>query len=72
MENLINWQERPPRLGGGAFFVVIRELKQVPKVEKDSDEPDEFATEQVRFFRELRINDPGVYQARLWKDLRVH
>lgn len=67
VENVINWQERSPRLGGGAFFVVIRELKQVPE-EDNSGDPDEFATQQMRFFRELRINEPGVYQTRLWKD----
>ncbi len=66
VENVINWQERPPRLGGGAFFVIIRELKQVPKEDK-AGVLDEFATEQMRFFRELRVRD-SVYQARLWRD----
>lgn len=66
VENIINWQERPPRLGGGAFFVVIRELKQVAE-EDDAGDEDDFKTEQRRFWRELRMNE-GVYQTRLWKD----
>lgn len=66
VENITNWQERPPRDGGGASFVVIRELKRVPQ-EDDQGRRDEFATKQRRFWRELRIND-GVYQTRLWRD----
>lgn len=66
VENVINWQERSPRLGGGAFFVVIRELKQVP-VEDEDGNVDEFKTEMTRFYRELRVRE-GLYQTRLWRD----
>ena len=66
VENITNWQERPPRLGGGAAFVVIRELKRVAQ-EDDQGNRDEFATRQRRFWRELRLND-NLYQTRLWKD----
>lgn len=66
VQNITNWQERPPRLGGGASFVVIREVKRVAD-QDDSGRDDEFATKERRFWRELRLND-GVYQTRLWRD----
>lgn len=66
VENVTNWQARPPRLGGGASFVVLRELKGVTE-EDEQDGLDEFTTKERRFWRELRIVD-GVYQTRLWRD----
>jgi hypothetical protein len=70
-ENIINWQVRPARFGGGAIFVVIRELKQMPRAGEDGQD-DEFATEDRRFWRELRLGsgeaDNAVYMTRLWED----
>lgn len=60
VENLINWQERTARQGGGASFVVLREIS-------DEEGDDEFDVEKVTRYRELRLNN-GVYQSRLWEE----
>jgi len=60
IESIRNWKERMRRDGGGAEFVVLRELYE----EFDDDS---FVTECVVRYRELRLNN-GVYQARLWEE----
>jgi len=61
IENIINWREKSPRLGGGVEFLVLREPQQV------ISEKDEFTTVNVLRYRELRVNN-GVYQSRLWEE----
>ena len=65
-ENVINWQALPPRLGGGAEFIVLFEPRQVPR-ETEPGVSDEFNTEDRKFWRELRIRR-GTYQVRMWTE----
>lgn len=51
-ENIINWCER---------FVVIQECVH----ERDPD--DEFVLKSIQQWRELRLNEDGVYEVRLWR-----
>ncbi len=65
-ENILNWQALLPREGGGAAFVVLFEARQIP-VRTETGTPDEFSTEERKFWRELRLRN-GSYQVRLWRE----
>lgn len=63
-ENITNWEARPARLGGGANFVVLCEIRRVV----DPQRPDDpFATVERKFWRELRLVD-DIYKTRLWSE----
>jgi len=61
IESLINWKEFPARLGGGAEFLVFKEVTE------ETDEKDPFKVVQQTRYRELRVNG-GIYQSRVWKE----
>ncbi len=73
VENMTNWRERTRREGGGAEFVVLREML------READEDDEFNTKEAVLYRELRmrgsardeasgdLTGPVVYQQRAWR-----
>lgn len=61
VENIINWRERSPRLGGGVDMLVLRERQCV------SDPKDPFKLLEITRWRELALNN-GVYQSRLWEE----
>jgi len=71
-ENILNWRARPARKGGGASFVVLREIQEHHPSDRDGVE-DEFKVVQKDVWRELRLNDLSsnsekvVYQTRLWE-----